>query len=271
MNRYVVAAAAVVFVAIIAVAIAFAVRGGNDTSSAESVPAVSGGESVAPTGSTAATTTSAPPCNAGVFLPVLKERMDREADDYRIVRAKVGLCRNGYAQVFAVPDQSACAAGPCLETEQVFLAWTGSRWRFLTAGTGISCPEGNETAPVVRRACEGLGFPQAPLLTTKRFRMPSGNIGCALSGEVLRCDILSGLEPEPDRACELDWVGIVLPLDGPATPNCAGDTVYDETAPVLVYGAIWVRHHFTCYSARTGLSCIAGGEFMLAREGWTAS
>ena len=30
-----------------------------------------------------------------------------------------------------------------------------------------------------------------------RFQMPSHNVGCGLDSGVLRCDILSGLQPEP--------------------------------------------------------------------------
>jgi hypothetical protein len=58
-----------------------------------------------------------------------------------------------------------------------------------------------------------------------RFQMPSKNIGCGFDSGVLRCDILSGLQPEPSEPCELDWTGIVLEADRPAQPQCAGDTV----------------------------------------------
>jgi hypothetical protein len=189
-----------------------------------------------------------------------------ERADYRIVRAKVGRCRNGYAQVFAVPDQSVCPSAPCLETEQVFLSWRNSKWQILFAGTGITCEDGRtETDLKVRRVCEELGWPQAPLLATKSFRMPSGNIGCVLANRVLRCDILSGLNPEPSRACELDWVGVVLPADGAARPNCAGDTAYGQAAPTLAYGAIWARGGFRCDSDESGLSCMAMyGDCLLA-------
>jgi hypothetical protein len=69
-----------------------------------------------------------------------------------------------------------------------------------------------------------------------RFQLPSHNIGCGVDAGVLRCDILSGLTPEPSRACELDWTGVVLEAERAAQPECAGDTVYDASAPVLEYG-----------------------------------
>lgn len=112
-----------------------------------------------------------------------------------------------------------------------------------------------------------------PALATPRFQLPSRNIGCVLEDDVLRCDILSGLSPEPESACELDWVGLVLPADGPAEPSCAGDTAYDQAAPTLAYGESWVRDGLACESEESGLSCTneAGHGFTLARAGWTAS
>ena len=48
------------------------------------------------------------------------------------------------------------------------------------------------------------------------FQMPSGNIGCLFGFRQLRCDILSGLEPEPTETCEFDWVGVDLGVTGPS-------------------------------------------------------
>jgi hypothetical protein len=107
------------------------------------------------------------------------------------------------------------------------------------------------------------------------FRMPSGNIACGYStgfGPVtLRCDILSGLKPEPRRPCELDWTGLSIGR-GTATPTCAGDTVYDRKAPVLKYGSVWKRGPFTCVSLLIGLSCTnrTGHGFFLSKERWVA-
>lgn len=105
------------------------------------------------------------------------------------------------------------------------------------------------------------------------FQMPSKNIGCGyLSGlgpAVLRCDIRSGLKPEPRSRCELDWTGISMGGGAPR-PTCAGDTVFTPGAPVLAYGTVWKRGGFTCLSSRIGLSCAnrVGHGFFLAKERW---
>ena len=102
------------------------------------------------------------------------------------------------------------------------------------------------------------------------FRTPSGNIGCGHYAGWLRCDVLSGLRPEPTSACELDWTGVSLAATGRARPTCAGDTVYDRRAPILRYGATWRRGGITCVSRRAGLRCSNGARhgFVLARERW---
>jgi hypothetical protein len=106
-----------------------------------------------------------------------------------------------------------------------------------------------------------------------RFQMPSHNVGCGVDSGVLRCDILSGLKPEPTKPCELDWTGIVLDAESAAQPECAGDTIFDQSAPVLGYGETWSRDRLTCVSRQSGLECknSAGHGFTLARESWSVS
>lgn len=110
----------------------------------------------------------------------------------------------------------------------------------------------------------------AALSSEPSFRMPSGNIACSYWASSLRCDVLSGLRPEPRGRCELDWTGLTLGVRGTARPTCAGDTVYDRRAPVLAYGHTWRRAGLVCRSLRTGLRCTnrTGRGFVLAREGW---
>jgi hypothetical protein len=106
-----------------------------------------------------------------------------------------------------------------------------------------------------------------------RFQMPSKNIGCGYDSGVLRCDVLSGLKPEPDKACELDWTGIVLEANGTAQPECAGDTIYDGSAPILGYGERWARNGISCESRKDSLRCAngSGHGFSLARAAWDVS
>jgi hypothetical protein len=119
---------------------------------------------------------------------------------------------------------------------------------------------------------EGTTSGAEPTLTTRVFQTPSRNIGCAFRGSFLRCDILSGLRPEPTGDCELDWVGLGIGPARPSEPICAGDTAYDQMAPVLDYGRTWRRAGFACESRRTGLRCTgdSGHGFELARAGWEA-
>jgi hypothetical protein len=118
-----------------------------------------------------------------------------------------------------------------------------------------------------------------PVLTVKTsdvalkgptFQMPSKNIGCTEGEDVLVCDVLSGLSPEPDRQCELDWTGMEMERLGPAQPRCAGDTAYVQSAPVLEYGEAWQRNGFLCVSKDTGLDCTNEDShgFTLSREQW---
>jgi hypothetical protein len=108
-------------------------------------------------------------------------------------------------------------------------------------------------------------------LHSQTFQMPSKNIGCAQTEDVLVCDILSGLQPEPKRSCELDWTGMEMERLGPAQPRCAGDTAYDQSAPILRYGKAWGRGDFTCVSMTNGLECHNedGRGFLLSRDQWT--
>jgi hypothetical protein len=99
------------------------------------------------------------------------------------------------------------------------------------------------------------------------FQMPSKNVGCRFDSGFLRCDILSGLVPEPAGPCELDWTGYVIGATGKAEAECAGDTAYDSSAPILAYGETWARAGILCESRTAGLRCRnqEGRGFELAR------
>jgi hypothetical protein len=115
--------------------------------------------------------------------------------------------------------------------------------------------------------------PEEPALSARAFQMPSRNIGCLFDFGRLRCDILSGLDPEPEEDCEFDWVGLDMGVTGLAAPNCGSDTVYDAGAPTLEYGETWSRGGIVCESDESALTCTnpEGHEFTLARGSWSVS
>jgi hypothetical protein len=127
-------------------------------------------------------------------------------------------------------------------------------------------------------ALAGAGVPVGASATARidYFRTPSKNISCAYfprqgsSPASLRCDILSGLRPEPRGRCDGDWTGLAMGVAGRAGPTCAGDTVFLASARVLGYGRSWRRDGISCTSRRTGLTCTnrARRGFFLARERW---
>lgn len=114
--------------------------------------------------------------------------------------------------------------------------------------------------------------PETPAAAFPIFRTPSDNIACRVFGSPasLRCDILSGLRPQPQGACELDWAGFYLEQTGEAKPACAGDSVYQSGSPVLGYGKNWRRGALGCLSERSGLECTngSGNGFFLSRSRW---
>lgn len=102
----------------------------------------------------------------------------------------------------------------------------------------------------------------------KQFKMPSGNIACLFDSGQIRCDILSGLKPEPTKPCKFFWKGVNLQADGKATFLCIIDTVYNPDASKLAYGSTWRRDGIACKSSVYGLRCHNGNGhgFFLSRE-----
>jgi hypothetical protein len=150
---------------------------------------------------------------------------------------------------------TACGGGG---TETVTVSQTETVTRTVTEAA---------TTPVTDTA------PSQPGASSATFQMPSRNIGCLFDFQRLRCDILSGLEPEPEEDCEFDWVGLDMGVTGPAAPNCGSDTVYDAGAPMLEYGETWSRGGIVCESDESALTCTNrdGSEFTLARGIWSVS
>ena len=105
------------------------------------------------------------------------------------------------------------------------------------------------------------------------FQSPSKNITCQYfdydKQNTLRCDIRA-METKPRRPadCDLDYGGAFeMSAKGPAARICHGDTVMDNSLPVLAYGEAWQRGGFTCKSEQSGITCFNAERrgFSLAR------
>jgi hypothetical protein len=86
-------------------------------------------------------------CESSVILPVVKGI----APDI-IVGVDIQQCQNGYARVFATPEDP-----NRYESEQVFLKDEEGSWKLLTWGTGISCQD-PDLLPELLPACTALGL-----------------------------------------------------------------------------------------------------------------
>jgi hypothetical protein len=167
------------------------------------------------------------------------------------------LARAAAAPLLVLALAAGCGGG---ETETVTVSQTATVGETVTETVTTTVTETGATETT------------EPGTSTATFQMPSRNIGCLFAFRQLRCDILSGLDPEPEEACDFDWVGVDMGVTGAAAPNCGSDTVYDADAPTLEYGSSWTRGGITCESEESGLSCTnqEGRGFTLARGSWSA-
>ena len=106
------------------------------------------------------------------------------------------------------------------------------------------------------------------------FTSPSGNIGCIMDAEYLRCDIEERDWTPPPRPADCPSFtgygqGISMDPHGPAAFVCAGDTTL-HAGPALAYGQTQRTGGFTCTSGEAGVRCTNadGHGFRLAREGY---
>lgn len=106
------------------------------------------------------------------------------------------------------------------------------------------------------------------------FTSPSGNIGCILTDEMVRCDIASrSWDPPPRPADCPDFTGygqgITLSPTGPAAFVCAGDTTLGS-GPALPFGQYEAGGGMSCNSEPSGMRCSNsdGHGFVLAREAY---
>jgi len=106
------------------------------------------------------------------------------------------------------------------------------------------------------------------------FTSPSGNIGCILSDDLVRCDIGErdwGPPPRPADCPEYSdyGQGILLHPTGPARFVCAGDTAMGG-GPALPYGQFQAGGGMSCNSEPSGMRCSNsdGRGFRISRKGY---
>ena len=103
------------------------------------------------------------------------------------------------------------------------------------------------------------------------FSSPTGNIGCYISPETVRCDIAERdwSPPPAPPSCELDFgQGIELPAGDFPRFVCAGDTALGPDRK-LAYGSSIGAGLLRCESGESGIRCQEtenGSGFLISRE-----
>ncbi|MFN8226089.1 MAG: DUF6636 domain-containing protein [Mycobacterium sp.] len=122
-----------------------------------------------------------------------------------------------------------------------------------------------------------LGVFAAPVAAAdlESFTSPSGNIGCIMDAEYLRCDIAEREWSPPPRPTDCPSFtgygqGISMDPHGPAAFVCAGDTTL-HAGPALGYGQTQRAGGFTCASDEAGVRCANadGHGFRLSRQSYS--
>lgn len=112
-----------------------------------------------------------------------------------------------------------------------------------------------------------------PALKLTHFSAPGRNVGCALSGLDVRCDIAHRIwaPPSVPKSCTLDWgQGLEVSGTDPAAFVCAGDSVLDPVGTVAPNGSDVTDGQVTCQVREIGVTCFntAGHGFAISRTGY---
>ncbi|CAN5839316.1 hypothetical protein BH10ACT9_BH10ACT9_55310 [soil metagenome] len=103
------------------------------------------------------------------------------------------------------------------------------------------------------------------------FTSPSGNIGCFIDVDYVRCDIAERSWTPPARPadCEFDYgQGIAFAAGEAPAFVCAGDTSL-WAGPALAFGESLSAGSMSCQSLETGITCrddSTGTGFTISRE-----
>ncbi len=109
--------------------------------------------------------------------------------------------------------------------------------------------------------------PEATDVESGWFTSPTGNIGCLMTTDQVRCDVIDHeWELDEDVPCDLDFGDSLGLFVDRAVPLCVGDTVLG--GEVLVYGDSRTVGPFTCSSAVQGVTCssTSGARLFVSRE-----
>jgi hypothetical protein len=93
----------------------------------------------------------------------------------------------------------------------------------------------------------------------KFFQSPSGNIGCVITKQAVRCDIREHTWPTPPRPpdCDVDYGGgVQVGRNDAGSYVCAGDTALDPSSDVLGYGDRISKGVIRCASKPKGMRCV---------------
>lgn len=105
------------------------------------------------------------------------------------------------------------------------------------------------------------------------FSTPTGNVGCVMDPQLVRCDIgeRSWEPPPPPASCELDFgQGAQISGQGPGELVCAGDTTLGAEQ-TLEYGQSSEVGPYSCISAEAGITCEdsrTGHGFFLSQQSY---
>jgi hypothetical protein len=105
------------------------------------------------------------------------------------------------------------------------------------------------------------------------FTTPSGNVGCYIDTEMVRCDIRErdwAVPPRsPDCPEQVSYGQGLEIVNGDAVFVCAGDTALNPDADVVAYGDSISAGSLSCEVRFNGVNCSDGDSghgFFLARE-----
>ena len=128
---------------------------------------------------------------------------------------------------------------------------------------------------ILAAAVLGTALSTAPVAVADGFTSPSGNIGCILIDDLLRCDIATRDWSPPPRPADCPDMtdygqGISLHPHGTARFVCAGDTALGG-GPPLPYGEYRAGGGMSCNSEPTGMRCSNsdGHGFTISRRAYT--